>query len=238
MKTSNQIRGIFFDAGDTLFKARESIGSLYCQMAEQYGVIVNADRLDQRFKSAFKKSRPLSFPGASHKELPRLEMDWWRKIVQFVFEGIDFPQFDRFFRELYAFFERKDTWDLFSETKGVLKKLKEAQYTLGIISNFDSRLLPICEQLRIRDYFDIIVFSSHEECAKPGAAIFNRSLERSGLLASESMFIGDHLENDLQGAKAVGMTALLLDRVGRYSERPELNPISDLHEIDRFLKDR
>ncbi len=94
---SKMVKGIFFDAGDTLFEAAKPIGQFYSQTAEKYGVKVNTAFLDQRFKVAFKEAPPLSFPGVTQKELESLEYHWWKNIVSRVFDGIDFPAFDPFF---------------------------------------------------------------------------------------------------------------------------------------------
>ncbi len=231
------MKGIFFDAGDTLFEAAEPIGVYYSRIAEDYNVKVDAKTLDQRFKAAFKMSPPLSFPGVSQDELEVLEYAWWRKIVFTVFEGIDFPQFDRYFETLYHVFEQKSTWRLFPEIKEVLMRLKNAGYTLGIISNFDSRLMTICTELGIRDYFDVIVFSSQASAAKPSPGIFVETLKRTGLSPAETVYVGDQLENDFKGAQSVGMSALLLDRPGHYGDMSGIRSISDLRGLDAFLSE-
>ncbi|MFQ5588813.1 MAG: HAD-IA family hydrolase [Nitrospiria bacterium] len=230
------VKGVFFDAGDTLFEAAEPIGVYYSRVAGKYGVQVDADTLDQRFKTAFKAAPPLSFPGVAQKELERLEYAWWRNIVQTVFDGIHFPQFEAYFEALYRLFEEKDTWRCFPEVESVLRDLRRAGYILGIISNFDSRLLSISAKLGLRTYFDTIVFSSGAGAAKPRPEIFEAALKKTGFKPEETLYVGDHPKHDVKGARAAGMRAILLDRAGLYNGRGGIPVISDLRALGQYLE--
>ena len=53
---------------------------------------------------------------------------------------------------------------------------------------------------------------------KPHEAIFRRMLELLGVAPAEAAMVGDSPEDDIDGALAVGMRALLLDREGRYPD--------------------
>ena len=56
---------------------------------------------------------------------------------------------------------------------------------------------------------------------KPHETIFRRMLELLGVEAGEAVMVGDTLEDDIEGARAVGMRAILVDREGRYPDHPE-----------------
>ena len=58
------------------------------------------------------------------------------------------------------------------------------------------------------DWFDGLVISGREGLVKPDAAIYRLLLERYGLRAEECLFIDD-VERNIQGARAVGMQAVL-----------------------------
>ncbi len=229
------IKGIFFDAGDTLFEPRETIGATYCRVAEKYGVHCDVAWLNGRFLLAFEDSPPLAFPKVSARERQSREYRWWHRLVQIAFEGLSFPAFDPFFEELYRYFGSASAWVLFPETKAVLSRLKDAGYYLGMISNFDSRLPAICRHLGIADYFNEVTYSSLEGYAKPAPEIFASALKAANLRPAASMHLGDKLENDVQGARQVGMTPILVDRVKGLSGDGQLKVISNLQEIDRYL---
>jgi len=235
------IKGIFFDAGDTLFEAQETIGETYSRLALQYGLRCDAAVLNGRFRAAFKVSPPMAFGKVSDKERLRLERQWWEQVVQSVFEGINFPEFEAFFQALYRYFGVGPAWRLFPETKAVVAALKSEGYTLGIISNFDSRLPAICKDLGLWDAFDLVLFSSREGFAKPSPEIFEAALERCGLSPSEAIHIGDHALNDVGGAERVGMTGILVDRSKRDAGGESSIPfgghrITDLWGVADFLQ--
>jgi putative hydrolase of the HAD superfamily len=90
-----------------------------------------------------------------------------------------------------------------------LETLTKTGYLLGIITNgrgtFQRRKIKI---LGIEKYFPSILISEIEGISKPAAEIFLRALSNLGVLADESVFIGDHPENDIMGAQRVGMKTI------------------------------
>jgi putative hydrolase of the HAD superfamily len=77
----------------------------------------------------------------------------------------------------------------------------------------------------------VLTSSSHGK-TKPHETIFRRMLELLGVEPAEAAMVGDTLEDDVEGARAVGMHALLVDREGRY---PELESIAGLRTLSRAL---
>ena len=91
----------------------------------------------------------------------------------------------------------------------MLEALKTGGYRLGIITNGRTAFqLSNIRALGIEAYFNTIVISEQEGVKKPEKTIFQRALERIGLEAHEAVFVGDHLINDIKGAKDVGMKAI------------------------------
>lgn len=97
----------------------------------------------------------------------------------------------------------------FPHVHEMLHKLKQQNVALGIITNgFGHFQMANIQALRIESYFDEIVVSEWAGMKKPHADIFNNTLRKLQVDASESVFIGDHLENDVRGAQRVGMKAI------------------------------
>jgi HAD superfamily hydrolase (TIGR01549 family) len=112
-----------------------------------------------------------------------------------------------------------------SDTEPVLKKLY-GQYRLGIISNF---AIPECvhkllQTAGIEQFFDVIVVSAAVNKRKPASEIFESTLKVMGFSASEVVFVGDTIDADVEGSKAVGMKAVYIER------RPQ-------KQSDKFLPD-
>lgn len=231
----DRMKGVFFDAGDTLFEVKGGVGAVYRRFAEKYGVSVDADRLESAFREVFKESPPLAFPGADPSQIKNLEREWWRRLVRSVFNEISFPKFDDFFNDVYDFFEEAEAWTLFPETREVLERLHKEKYQVGIISNFDSRIEAICASLDLRKFLTTVTHSGRCGAAKPSPEIFMQALKEAGLSARESIYIGDSPRHDIEGARVVGMAPLLIDRTGRYEKETDLPRITSLREIFDYL---
>ncbi len=227
-----KVKGLFFDAGDTLFYVRGGVGEHYSRIAKRYGINLEPPLLSRRFQEVFRRHAPLVFPGARECDIHALERKWWNDIVQSVFDGVSLPE--ALFDEIYTFFEEEEAWSLFPETLEVLERLEGIGYQMGIISNFDSRIHPVCTSLGIRHFFKTVTISSRAGFAKPSPEIFCLALNEAGFHASEVVYVGDSLDHDVKGAALCGMTPLLLDRNGRY-QGIETPTICDLRMIFSHL---
>lgn len=91
----------------------------------------------------------------------------------------------------------------------MLDALRERQYSLGLVTNgrgvFQTRVI---RELGIGHYFDAILVSEIEGIRKPDVQIFQRALGRLGVEASAGIFVGDHPETDIAGAKCAGMKTI------------------------------
>jgi putative hydrolase of the HAD superfamily len=92
------------------------------------------------------------------------------------------------------------------DTESTLHNLRDRGIKLGIITNgptvWQSRKI---DALGIAPLFDAIVISGNEGFEKPDPRIFAVALERCRAMPAESMFVGDHPEADIRGAKGAGM---------------------------------
>ncbi len=207
------IKAIFLDAAGTLIKPARQVGTSYSILAEKYGMAVPPAEMTERFRCCFKDSLPLAFPGATGSELMALERAWWRDLVSRVFEPWDrFERFDDYFAELFEYFAGAAAWTVYPEVPATLAALKARGLVLDVISNFDSRLHRILAGLGIADHFDDVIVSSAVGYAKPDPRIFQAALQRHGLDVTQAVHIGDSETNDLRGASAVGLKAILLNR--------------------------
>lgn len=115
----------------------------------------------------------------------------------------------------------------FPHLQTTLQALKIAGYLLGIITNgretFQQRTI---QGLGIEDDFDVILISETEGVRKPEAEIFLRALQKLGVKASQSVFVGDHPTADVLGAKSVGMKAVW-KRDNHWPEPVEADAIID-----------
>lgn len=234
---NGQIKTIFFDAADTLFYIREGLGSTYAAVARKHGAShALPDEIKKAFVNAFGSAPPLAFGNATDKERKGLEKEYWRAIVESVYNEVGmFEGFETHFDELFEVFRSK-AWELFPESEETLSALKAAGFKLGIISNFDSRVYDVMKELKIDGYFDYFVISSEAGFAKPQTQIFSIALDRADVTPSECMHVGDNLNNDFHSPRTLGIKALLLDREGENESIGRRHTIKNLSEIHSHLE--
>lgn len=88
----------------------------------------------------------------------------------------------------------------------VLEELQSNAIRLGIITNGKGKFqMDSIRALGIEKYFDTILVSEWEGIKKPHPEIFWRALREMKVSPNESLYVGDHPENDVQGAMHIGM---------------------------------
>jgi putative hydrolase of the HAD superfamily len=119
-------------------------------------------------------------------------------------------------------------------------KALHGKYKLAIVSNFaiPECVLKLLKLGGIDKLFDVIVVSGAVNKRKPSPEIFNSTLKMMGVSADEAVFVGDTIDADIEGAKAVGMRAVYIERrVQKESERfCSDHTIKSLREIPRAIE--
>jgi len=218
-----KFRAVLFDAAETLFTTRGSVGEIYAGIAHRFGSTAQPDAIQAAFTRHFRGSGPLSVQD---------QKQWWKDLVFRVFSEVGMVRnFDEFFEILYDNFRNSEGWVLFPETRDVLKELKQRGLKLGIISNFDTRIYSVLEDLRIRDFFDAITISSETGYSKPDPKIFESAAVALQVSPENIILVGDSPDDDVEAALKAGMSALLIDRHRRHVSKKHLLRISSLEEV-------
>ena len=111
----------------------------------------------------------------------------------------------------------------------VLRDVKAMGLRIGLISNtgmtpgvtFRSYL----EQQGMLEYFDTLTFSDEVKLSKPSLQIFQMTLRSLGAAPEQAVHVGDHVENDVVGAKRCGLKTVWI--TGFYEREDPLNPESE-----------
>ncbi|MCM4170416.1 noncanonical pyrimidine nucleotidase, YjjG family [Arenibacter sp. TNZ] len=123
---------------------------------------------------------------------------------------------------------------LFPNTVEVLDYLKP-NYKLHIITNgFQEIQDKKLQSSNIHNYFDHIINSEMAGVKKPNPKIFELALSKANTLPNKSLMIGDNLEADILGARAVGLHTLHFN-ANNEPEHEYCDMISDLSEIKFYL---
>ena len=102
----------------------------------------------------------------------------------------------------------------FPDATPALAELRQLGLRLVCVSNWDFSLPEVLDRCGLDGALDGVVTSAAVRVRKPDPAIFARALELAGCSAAEALYVGDTPEEDLEGASAAGIAALLIDRSG------------------------
>jgi putative hydrolase of the HAD superfamily len=221
-----KFRAVLFDAAETLFTTRGSVGEIYAAAARQYGSTATPESIQAAFVRNWRGAGPVTVTN---------EKAWWKDLVHRVFTEVGMvDNFNHFFDEVYDTFRNSQGWVLFPETHEVLKELKTAGCKLGVVSNFDTRIYTVLQSLGILDFFDAVATSSETGFCKPDREIFEAALRALNVAPSETVIVGDNLHDDVEAGTRAGLHAILIDRKGRYASTP-VQRILSLRELVRLV---
>ncbi|WP_079506765.1 HAD family hydrolase [Mesobacillus jeotgali] len=91
----------------------------------------------------------------------------------------------------------------------VLVSLQQMGLKLGLISNGKTRFqMDNVKALGIEGFFDCILISEEVRLSKPDPLIFQKALEKLGVSAAQSIYVGDHPEKDVSASRKIGMVGV------------------------------
>jgi putative hydrolase of the HAD superfamily len=227
-------RAVLFDVGETLVHPHPSFPELLSSTLRAEGLTVDPASireavhvLSDRFEVA-----------ARDKELWSTSLErsraFWASVYGILLAELGIELDDRLAARIYETFTDLANYRAFDDVEPVLRLLQGRGLALGVVSNFEAWLERLLESLELARYFDVRVISGAEGVEKPDPAIFRLALDRMGVPASESVYVGDSPFFDIEPAMALGMGAILLDRRERHPDHPGLR-IATLAELPALL---
>jgi putative hydrolase of the HAD superfamily len=120
---------------------------------------------------------------------------------------------------------------LYDDVLPALGALKSRGVVMGLISNIDQDIKPVCSELGLDTYITQVVTSKDVRSEKPHPLIFLAALDGAGVEAEESVYVGDQYSCDVVGARGVGMKPILVDRYGLFPEITDCVRIRSLAEL-------
>ena len=123
------------------------------------------------------------------------------------------------------------SFEPFDDVSSTLSAWKNKGLILGVLSNLDRDMGALVEDLGCGVYLDFCITSKEVGAGKPHPPIFRAALERSGVAPHEAVHVGDQLHSDVEGAKRMGITPVLLDREGWHPSLNGLLRVRSLSEV-------
>lgn len=122
-------------------------------------------------------------------------------------------------RDMVREWERHENFTLYEDALPTLAALRRHALRIGLVSNGQRDLEEFVEHHDLA--VDAVVGSKAHGRVKPHPSIFAAALELLDARADEVAMVGDSYEDDIEGARALGIRAILLDRDGRRPDAPD-----------------
>jgi len=217
---------VFLDVGGTLAYPHPSFHTLIAQVCQDEGLPATPEQVEAAEPAVWARIAERDDRGSGFTMSVERTQEFWHFVYQTFLREIGFPDAadTELPRRLWETFVRLENYRVYEDTIPALELLHRSGLTLAVISNWEDWLEQLMASLNIQHYFKFAVISGVCGLEKPDAAIFQHALERAGVAAHEAVHVGDSLQQDVQGAEAAGMRAILLDR----RDRSIIRPISGL----------
>jgi HAD superfamily hydrolase (TIGR01662 family) len=220
------LRAVLFDVDFTLARPGPELGPAgYVRAGARHGLTLDPARYEDARDAALVDLR-------RHPDLEHDDEIWFAFTERIVLGmGGAAPAAHACAVEITRGWERHDNFELYEDTIPVLDALHAAGLKIGLVSNSARDVHEFARHHGLE--IDAGISSFHHGKTKPHASIFRAVLDLLDVEAADAVMVGDTVEDDLEGARALGMHAILLDRTGRH---PEIEPrIEDLGALPAAL---
>ncbi len=131
---------------------------------------------------------------------------------------------------------RCDNFTLYDDVKPCLSRLRATGLKVGLVSNTNRNLADVLAHFALNEFVDAAVTSVEVGEMKPSPLIFATALAALGESAADVVMVGDSVEDDVRGALACGLSAVLIDRGGRAPSVAGQTTIRSLAELPVLLQ--
>lgn len=203
------LRAVLFDVDFTLAKPGPDLGPEgYRRLGERYGLALDTSRYAEARAAAVADLR-------RHPEL-RHDEEVWIDFTEQIVRGLggEGEGARAVAVEMTRLWERSESFDLYEDVLPVLAELRGRGLRLGLVSNTGRDLDEFVAHHALG--VDCAVSSGAHGFTKPHPTIFQAALGLLGVEARAAAMVGDSPEDDIDGARALGMRAFLVDRERRY----------------------
>ncbi|MBI4338514.1 MAG: HAD family hydrolase [Chloroflexi bacterium] len=124
---------------------------------------------------------------------------------------------------------------LYDDAIPALDALKRRGLILGLLSNIGRQPQQLTDTHGLTPYLDFAVTSEEIGSNKPHPPMFLAALEHAHVAPQEALHVGDSYLSDVQGARGVGINAVLVDREGVAEAPPDCPRVSGLLQVVDYL---
>jgi putative hydrolase of the HAD superfamily len=219
------LKAVVFDVDYTIARPGPDLGpDGYVRLGARHGLDLDGSRYDQARRDALTTLK-------RHPELDHDE-EIWVLFTERIIVGMGGVG------DTYAAaLEMERSWvhahhfELYDDALPTLQAVRDRGLKIGLLSNSARDLDEFVAHHGLT--VDAVLTSGAHGKTKPHATIFERILELLEVAPAEALMVGDTIEDDVEGAQAVGMRAILVDREGRYGD--DVEALDDLRGLTSLL---
>jgi HAD superfamily hydrolase (TIGR01549 family) len=224
MHLETRLRAVLFDVDFTLAKPGPDLGPEgYRRVGERHGLDLDPARYPEARAAAIEALE-------RHPEL-RHDEELWCAFTERIIRGMggDFDVARDLAVEMTRLWENSANFDLYDDVLPVMAELREHGLKLGLVSNSGREL----DDFVVHHGLDVdcALTSRAHGWIKPHPTIFRAALDLLGVGPTEAAMVGDSVEEDVEGALALGIRAYLIDREGRYAGSHEPVAVERLPDL-------
>ncbi|MBX3249119.1 MAG: HAD family hydrolase [Myxococcales bacterium] len=199
-------RALLLDAGNTL---------VYLDHAAVAAIAgLDAGAVERAEAPAKRRYEAMLREGASHE-------DGWAAFMRELLgaAGLASARVDETVVALRAAHDELNLWRRVpSGLPEALRRLRQAGWKLGVVSNSEGRLRELFDVLALTSLFEVIVDSGVVGLQKPDPRVFWLATEALGVAPPDAVYVGDIPAVDVDGARAAGLSAALVDTLGVFPD--------------------
>jgi HAD superfamily hydrolase (TIGR01549 family) len=220
------LRAVLFDVDFTLAKPGPDLGPEgYQILGREFGLELDPGKYAEARAAAVETLE-------KHPELEHDE-EIWVLFTERIIRGLGGDS-DRAYEcavEMTRRWEHAHNFELFEDTLPVLQELRRHDLKIGLVSNTGRDLEAFVRHHALD--VDVALSSGAFGKVKPDPSIFRAALHRLRVRPRQAAMVGDSPEDDIAGARKLGMRTFLVDREDRYADHP--GRLTDLRELPAAL---
>jgi putative hydrolase of the HAD superfamily len=217
LETARPVDAVLFDVDFTLAKPGPLLGPEgYREAGERYGLTLAPER--------YAAARAAAVDDLEHHTELEHDEEIWIRFTADIVRGMggDGPSVREVAEAITAGWLHSSNFELYEDVLPVLASLRAGGLRIGLVSNTSRDLTAFVRHFSLD--VDAWISSGVHGKVKPSPTIFAAALDLLGVEADVAVMVGDSLLDDVEGARALGMRAYLIDREGRYPDRDDALP--------------
>lgn len=238
MATRDQLHGVravFFDLFNTLARFWPPREQVQAEACGAFGIAVATAGLDRGYALADALMARQNASAPLRTLTQEQTQAFFARYEQLVLQGagaeVDLALAERVWERVR---QARYNLALFDDVLPAMARLKQRNLTLGVISNINRPSAALAQELGLDGAVHFVVTSHEARAEKPAPAMFRAALARARVSPGEAVHVGDQIASDVEGARAVGIRPVLMDRY-RTGGEADCPIVHTMQEVEALL---